>query len=427
MNKDAVLKLIGFWRQIALQPNLHARDIVDSIDLKTKEIIDIIGPRRSGKSSILKLLIQKIQNEGEWIYLNFEDPFFSSNNKPSDVENIINTYQASVNKDLKYLFFDEVQNIFEWERLVRKYRDAEKYKIFITGSSSKLLSGELATLLTGRHLSYIVSPLSFSEYLQFKNIKVETEMDIASNGDKLLNTFDKYLKYGGFPEVALNEDLNLLKNYYLDIVQKDIFNRYDVRDRETVEKMGVFLATNIANTVTIASLKKQYEISYETASLYLSYFKESLLFYNLPQFAYSLKFRQKAAQKIFFVDSGLAQAISLSYSQDFGRVLENTVFSELRRRNGEIYYFKGNNTETDFVVKNKDESLELVQVCWQIEDLKTKTREFKGLQEAMLKLKTNNAVLLTHEFEDEVELNGKKIEILPAWKWMLRPLIKKTK
>ena len=144
------------------------------------------------------------------------------------------------------------------------------------------------------------------------------------------------------------------------------------------------------------------------------------MFDDLPQFSYSLKFRQKAAKKIFSVDTGLAQAISLSFSEDFGRVLENAVFSELRRRGGQLYYFKGLKSETDFVIKNQDESLQLIQVCWQIDDFKTKARELGGLREAMRKFNTNRAVILTHELDDEIEIDGQQIAVVPTWKWMLK-------
>ncbi|MBI4226141.1 ATP-binding protein, partial [Candidatus Roizmanbacteria bacterium] len=248
-----LIKIIDFWEKTVFESDLIFRPIVDKLDSKSKEIVDIIGPRRSGKSSILNLLIKKL-GLSNFLFINFEDPYFVTHNEPQMIEELISVYKEYFSQDLKYLFFDEIHAVNHWESIVRKLRDGGNYKIFLTGSSSKLLSRELSTLLTGRHISYSILPLSFSEFLSFKKIKIEDKKDLILKEKTLLKNFDEYLLIGGFPEIVKTGNIALLKQYYFDIVQKDILMRYDVRQKNILEKMGIYLITNLSKTVSIESL-----------------------------------------------------------------------------------------------------------------------------------------------------------------------------
>lgn len=420
INNDLV-KIIEDWHKTVKVTPLFPRDLLRTIDTKTQEVVDIIGPRRSGKSFIFKLLILQIRDKGTWLYINFEDPYFVTHNDPQIIEQIIEVYKEYFSPSLTCLFFDEIQNIRNWETVIRKLRDTALYKIYITGSSSKLLSGELATVLSGRHLSYPLLPLSFREFLSFRNVHIVHKKDVLTKKQTLVRLFDEYLEYGGFPQVVLEKKHELLKQYYSDIVEKDIIKRHDVRQKTILEQMGLFLLSNSAKTISIESLKKTYDISYELASDYLEYFKEAFLVFELPQFSYSLKRQQKAYKKIFSVDTGLAGATSFRFSEDKGRMLENLVFLHLKRTFEAIYYYKtARGKECDFLVKQGRGPLIPIQVSWSINEEKTKRRELDALFETMDELKLSTGLLLTHDDSpDTITQGSKTIHQLPVYSWAL--------
>ena len=419
-NTEQLVKIIDFWRKTSVESDLFWRSIVNDIDCKNKEIIDIVGPRRSGKSTILKLLVKKLGLKNNYLFINFEDPYFVTHNQPEIIEELISTYEEYFNKKLEHLFFDEIQNILNWEKIVRKLRDIGRYKIFITGSSSKLLGAELSTLLTGRHLSYSVMPLSFIEFLSFKKIQVNSKKNLILKEKNILKNFDNYLLIGGFPEIVKTENISLLKQYYFDIVQKDIIMRYDVRQKDILEKIGIYLISNTSKIISVESLKTTFNLSYEAVSNYLEYFKEASLNFELFQFSYSLKNQFKTSKKNYSVDTGLANVVSFKFSEDKGRILELSVFLELKRRGVEIYYYRtNNNKEVDFFAKQKGAKNKLIQVCWDLTDEKTKKREINSLNKAMEELALDEGLILTYNIEDKVLIDKRKITILPTYKWML--------
>jgi len=414
-----LIKIIDFWKNTVFEGDLYDRPMVDTIDYKSREIVDIIGPRRSGKSSMLKLLIKKL-SLSNFLFINFEDPYFVTHNEPQVIEELIDVYKEYFSRTLKYLFFDEIHSINHWENAIRKLRDSGKYKIFVAGSSSKLLGKELSTLLTGRHISYEILPLSFSEFLSFKGIELKDKKDLVIKEKSILKNFDEHLSIGGFPEIVKTGNLALLKQYYFDIIQKDIVMRYDIRQKDILEKMGIYLITNLAKTVSIESLKNTFNLSFEAASDYLDYFKEAFLIYEVPQFSYSLKTQQKAQKKIYSVDSGLANTISFRFSEERGRLLEQCVFLELKRKGYRVYYYKTkNNKEVDFLARQQSRKKDLIQVCWDISDEDTKKRELDGLTQAMNELKLTNSLILTYNSDQEIQFENKTITAIPVFRWLI--------
>lgn len=415
-----MVKLIDFWHAAVLGGSLYPRALMKEIDLQSKEVIDLVGPRRSGKSSIFKLLIKNLPSGASWLYINFEDPFFVDANSPRIIEQLIDVYHGYFSKTLRYLFFDEIQNIKQWETAIRKLRDSGKYKVFVTGSSSKLLSGELASLLSGRHLSYQVWPLSFAEYLNFQGLPVLSQKDLILKETVLIKHFDAYLKEGGFPEAVLTHNQTLVRQYYEDIVQLDIVKRYAIREKEALEKMGIFLMSNSAKIVSVSSLKKLYNLSFAAAANYLSYFQEAFLCFTVPAFSYSLKTQQKSFKKIYVVDTGLAANVSFKFSEDKGRMLENIVFLGLKRWGRDIYYFKTANSEVDFLVIDKKGKKQLIQVAWDIEDAATRQRETKGLDQARKQAPNATGLILTYQTRTVVkDAEGKSVPVMPVWEWLL--------
>ena len=417
--KDAekIRDILNFWKREVLNSKLFPRDLASSLDINNPEVIDVTGVRRSGKSSVLKLIAKSLPDPDSWLYVNFEDPYFSGDNKASVLENIVEVYTRYFSEKLKYLFFDEIQNIDSWERTVRKYRDGTDYKIFITGSSSKLLSGELSTLLTGRHVSLSLMPLSFKEYLSFKGITVEGNKDLFMKSGELKRAFPEYLSYGGFPQVVLTDQRELLKSYYGDIVEKDIIGRYDVRDKNTLEKIGLFMMSNASKTLSPTSLKKMYSVSFAKAVKYIDYFKESMLCYELEQYSSSIKSRQRSLKKIYSVDTGLANIVSMSFSEDKGRLLENAVFLELKRMGKQAFYYKTPTCEVDFVIREGNHKEELVQACWDLSDPETKARELKALKKAAGDLKLNKATIVTLDQKETITHEGLEVDVVPAYEW----------
>lgn len=419
-NNEELVKIIDFWQKSAKIGELHEREIIEKINLKGKEVVDLVGPRRSGKSSVLKLIIRKLEREGNSLYINFEDPFFIANNEPGIIEELVSVFGEYFNSNLKYVFLDEVQAINQWEKAVRKLRDTEELKVFITGSSSKLLSGEMSTLLTGRHLSYRVLPLSFREFCSFRGIKAESKKDIIIHGRKLLKIFNEYAQTGGFPEVVLGGGQELLKSYFLDILQKDVIKRHEIRDKGALEKMAVFLISSSAKTISPESLKKGFGLSFSAASSYLAYLKDAFLVFELPQFFYSFKKQSRALKKIYAVDTGLASAVSFHFSEDKGRMLENMVFSALLGEENEIYYYKNSdNLEVDFLVKERNKIKELVQVAWSLKDPAARKREIRSLLAAMDDFGLKEGSILTYNESEIIQAEGKTISVQPAYKRML--------
>lgn len=421
METEKIIKVIDFWNEFSRSGNLKDRSVLDNINFKTKEITDIIGPRRCGKSSILKLVIKKLNLKNNYIFMNFEDPFFIENKKPLIIEELISVFQQYFNRQLDYLFFDEIQQIDQWEKAIRKLRDLGSYKIFITGSNSGLMESDLSTLLTGRHLSYKIFPLDFKEYLNFKNIRITGNKDLILNKQKILKQFDNFMQTGGFPEIVLTENMELARTYFYDILQKDIIRKYDIRQKLILERIALYMISNSSKIISIESLKNAYDISYELANSYLEYIKSAFLIFDISQFGYSVKKQQKSMKKYYSIDTGMLNAVSYSFSEDRGRILENMVFLALKNSKKQFYYYKTqNNTEIDFVVSENLKITELIQVCWDLSDLKTREREIKSLVYAMKELKLSNSKIITYEQEDEIKIDDKIIHVIPAYKWLLQ-------
>ncbi|MEX1112603.1 MAG: ATP-binding protein [Candidatus Andersenbacteria bacterium] len=422
MNKDELIRVIEFWQQSARQKHLHSRAAVVDIDTVSPEIVDLVGPRRSGKSSILKLLIQKLGLTDEYLFINFEDPFFIENNQASVIEQLVDVYREHFSKTLKYIFLDEVQEIQGWERAVRKLRDGTDYKVFITGSSSKLLSGELASALTGRHRSYSIFPLSFREYLTWRGVGADTPKDVAVSETQIAKLWQEFIKSGGFPEAVLQHSRELLQEYFFDIIERDVIARYNIREQSELQRMAVYMLTNATKLVSIASLKKAFGLSYRSVSTYLDYLTDAFLVFPLPQFSYSLKTQQKSLKKWYAVDTGMANAVAVRFSEDSGRQLENTVYIELMRHDNDLYYYKTKTKrEVDFVVVADQQVQQLIQVAWSIEDEKTRKRELTALFDAMKELNIDKGMLLTNSAETEnVREGSRQVSIMPAYRWALQ-------
>jgi predicted AAA+ superfamily ATPase len=362
---------------------LYQRDVfnylVKKLDLKHIQVLQ--GIRRSGKSTMFKLLINHLSQEidpQEILYINFDDPFFIPySNDATKLYEVIQTAQKLTQKKITYLFLDEIQAINGWERYVKSVYDSEEFKkIFITGSNSSLLNGDLATLLTGRYITQKVYPLSLQEILKINNIS--SYMELSSNIPKVLNIVDNMLQYGSFVEVYNNKEefrRDILSSYYDTILLKDCVSNNTIRDVKGFRELSFFIISNITSLFSYTSLAKAVNINDKSVKEYISYLEDSYLYDELKHFSYSLKEQNNSKKKIYCNDNGFV-SLSYSFSSNSGKLLENLVYTELVKNNFEIYFYN-KNFECDFIVK-KDNKVIAIQVCYELNAMNTK-REVKGL------------------------------------------------
>jgi len=378
----------------------------------------IAGIRRAGKSTFLRQIMQYFKKEG-FYYFNFEDErlidFYASD------FNVLYEIFIELYGDKKIFFFDEIQNVKNWERFVRRMSDAG-HKFFLTGSNASLLSRELGTRLTGRHIAQTLFPFSFSEYLAFKDFKRDRDefFDTKKRGI-IKGYFNDYLREGGMPEYLCYGEKEALKKVYNDILYRDIVARYDIRDVKALRELALYLASNLGSLFSYNGLKKFLGLgSANTAKAYVDYLENSFLFFSVEAYVTSLKKQIVANKKIYCADNGLADVVAFRFSEDRGKYLENLVFLELKRRKEEVYYYKTENgLEVDFLLKKGIKPTDLIQVCWNMEDKKTEKRELTGLLVAMEKFKLKKGLIITEDQEETRQVSGKSIQIIPAWKWLL--------
>ena len=370
------------------------RQLYNRIDFNSSHIIILSGIRRCGKST---LLLQIMKNQNSFYYFNFEDPR-AVNFELGDFEKLDAIFHEEFGENNTY-FFDEIQNIPEWERFVRRLQDNGK-KVFITGSNASLLSKELGTKLTGRHLTYELFPFSFYEMLNF------------SSSDPTIEAFTKYSQDGGFPEYLKFHNIEILHQLFRDIISRDIVARYLIREQRKMLELAIYLVTNSGNEFSYNRLKNLFQLgSVNTAISYISHLEDSYLLFTVPKFDYSYSKQRSHAKKIYSIDSGLIKANTASFTFDQGRILETIVFLELKRQNKNIYYFK-NNFECDFLIKENNKISRVYQVCYQLTDENVQ-RELSGLEHAMKRTEAKEGFILTFDQEDEI--NG--IPVIPVWRW----------
>lgn len=376
------------------------REALSEIDLSLPHALILSGVRRCGKSTLLHQLMSKTK---DYCYFNFEDTRIAGF-EVGDFQNLNEAFEGEYGKVNRY-FLDEIQNVEKWELFVRQMMDYRK-KFVITGSNASLLSLELGTRLTGRHLNLELFPFSFKEMLALTKKKPGAE------------AFDEYLNKGGFPEFLKFGDPDLLRELLNDVIARDVLVRHGLRESKTAREMALYLVTNAGKAFSYNGLKKTFNLgSVNTAISFVSYFEDAYLLFTVPKFDYSLKKQLVNPKKAYVIDNGLAQANSASFSKDSGRMLENAVFLHLRKNFGHIYYY-ADESECDFLVREKDRITQAIQVCRSLTRDNQK-RELDGLLEALDKFKLDKGLVITNDQEDELTVNGRTILVKPAWKWML--------
>jgi predicted AAA+ superfamily ATPase len=373
----------------------------------TKEFItSIIGARRVGKTYFLFNLINKIKDRKKVLYVDFDLPeFLDFDGK--DLKKLVNLHLQLFGK-LEYIFFDEIQNLKNWQRGLKEIYEEKKYFIFITGSSSKLLSKELATQLRGRTITYTLFPLSLREIFSIKNLPFPKDLISTSELNKILFEFNQYLEFGGYPQIFKEPDLKeqIVRDYKDLVLFRDIVERYQVKNIYVVKRFFEYLISAFTKEISIDRfynyLKSQnISLSKKTLYNYLEYFESSLFFHFLRSHR-----QRERIKKVYLNDIVFG-------NKEAGKKLENLVFIELRKKEEKIYYFK-NNFECDFVIPSR----KAFQAVWQITE-DNKKREIKGLIEAMKHFKIKKGLILTYNQEQEIKEEKYKIQVIPVWKWIL--------
>jgi len=394
--------------------NLYARNDLDKIieRLELKQIEAIQGIRRSGKSTMFKLLINHLSkkiNSKQILYINLDDPFFIPfTNDATKFHDMVERAEKLTGQKVKYLFLDEVQSINGWERYVKSAYDMELFeKIFITGSNATFLDGELAKLLTGRYLSTKIYPLSFKEILHINGI--ESYMEIVEQRAKVLGIVDNMMEYGSFVEIYKSKEQfrrDLIKSYYETILLKDCVSNNAIRDVKSFKELSYYLLSNMTSLYSYSSLAKAVAVTDVSTKEYLSYLEDSFLMQELKQFSFSLKEQNSSKKKIYLNDNGFMM-LNFRFSQNLGILFENLVYTELIKAGYEVYFYN-KNFECDFIVKKENQTI-AIQVCYELNE-RNRKREFNGLKK--LPFNVDEKVLLTY---NQAEDSHDRIKVIGFW------------
>ena len=380
-----------------------SRDQLEEIDSSTARFARIlVGVRRCGKSTLMQQFRKK---NGGGNYFNFEDPRISGF-QTEDFQKLLAALRDAYGESDTY-YFDEIQVVDKWECFVRQLLDSNK-QVMITGSNASLFGQKTGTKLTGRHLDTEVFPFNYKEMLRFSNEPARSQ------------SYEKYLERGGFPEYLKTGSAEVLQRLFDDILARDIIARKNIRNSTQLRELAIALISNIGKEFSYHSLKKTLEIpAVQSVIDYVSFLQDSFLLFAVQKFDYSYKKRLIGPKKIYAVDTGLVKNLSATFTEDNGRLLENAVYLELRKTHGaeSIFFYKGNK-ECDFIIREKNRVTQAIQVSYALESDNNK-RELDGLLEALEKFKLDNGLIITHDQEDALTINGKKITVKPAWKWMV--------
>ena len=399
-----------------------------------KKAFVCIGVRRSGKSTFFYQIMDDLLKHGIHIenilYINFFDDRLTElrtgENLNIITEAYFTLYPHKKSAEKIFCFFDEIQELQNWEPFIERLLRSENCEVFITGSSSKMLSKEIATEMRGRSITWELFPFSFREFLEYK----KTDYQILTSKNRLLiiNNFDEYFSIGGFPEVRNVPDkirTMIHQEYYKAILHRDIIERNDAIHPRAVMQAGYRMISSIATLYSINRMTEYlkslgYKVSKEFVSSCIQWFEDSYFIFSVMIFDLSIAKQNVNAKKAYCIDHSLVNSVSPRISQNKGLILENLVFCHLRRVSQRIFYYRTKKgKEVDFLWLNESDNPQLVQVCFSMKESQTRNRELKSLIEAMHELDIKNSIIITYHEEEEVKIDNRLIQIMPAWKYLL--------
>jgi predicted AAA+ superfamily ATPase len=364
-------------------------------DIQSHALV-VCGVRRCGKSTLLHQFA--LNSQKGFFYLNFDDvrlyDFTASDFAILDI--------AIGETGKRLLFFDEIQSAPQWELYIRQKLD-ENFQIIVTGSNAALLSGELGTKLTGRHITKELFPFSYQEYCSFTGQGAGVE------------SLQSYMVSGGFPEYLKSGNKDILSQLQIDILHRDIAVRYKIRDVASLKRLFIYLLSNAAQPVSPSKLTSVIGVRSPTTVLeYFSYFELSYLIHMVPMFSWSAKKQSLAPKKVYIVDLGIINTGSASFTDNRGALLENLVFNTLRIQTSDIFYFSAEDSECDFIVNPHSANLLCIQVCVTLTS-ENRSREINGLFSAMQFFDRKEGIIITLDTHDVIVSENKMIRVIPAW------------
>ncbi|ASJ12187.1 ATP-binding protein [Thermococcus thioreducens] len=424
--REDLAKVLVEWQE-TWTPELVERDFdVSLIPDKPRKVVTFAGCRRSGKTYLMFQLINELSKKApreEIFYINFEDERLEK--RTETLTELIPTIEELYGKkDGLYLFLDEIQNIPGWDSWVRRVHDSRRdVRLFLSGSSSKLSSREIPTSLRGRALTFEVFPLSFREFLRFKGFEVPENLDFSPKKPALLNLLREYLLYGGFPEVVLTSDVRvkrlIVMDYFNTVIALDVVERYSIRNPEELRAFIRLLLNSeyVSLSKTAKTMRSMgYSISKSTLASYLRYLEECYFAFPLEVYSPKVRLRMQHPRKIYFVDTSFLTFLSVKFSENMGRLMENAVFIELLRRRKEVNYALGKNWEVDFVLPEEET---LIQVSYDISGEETFNREVNALRKASREFGFKNVLLITWDVAGRVKGKDTTIEMTPLWRFLM--------
>ncbi|MBN2498885.1 MAG: ATP-binding protein [Deltaproteobacteria bacterium] len=406
-------------------PRRAAENILNLMD--APEILCLVGPRRAGKTTVLHQLAAARQAGGRSatsiLHVDFEEPLLAVDMGVKLLEDAYVSFREKVfPKGRALLLLDEIQHVPGWERWVRARNESEDVKIVVTGSSSALLGREFGTRLTGRHLSLPIWPLDFAEALRFRGLAIPAHPARTARPAAVVQALADHLRWGGFPEVVLAEDEQrksaLLKQYFDDLLFKDVALRHRIRDLVSLRALAVHLMSQSARLVSFQRLSRVFGVSLDMVRHYCQYLDEAFLIRLLPYYSLKAGERQRRPQKVHALDTGLRNAVALSGSPDLGHVAETAVFSELLKRgDADLHYWKGRG-EVDLLLRRGTRVHQLIQVAVEgLEREEVRRRELMALEEARKRFRKAESLLLCDRAPEGLEIEGARLEEL--WRFFL--------
>lgn len=395
--------------------------------LDHSQVLAISGMRRAGKSTVMRQLVHHLVKQGvpakDTLFINLEDPAFLEHQlDPSLLDRVVDSYtELARPSGIPHLFLDEIHNVTGWGNWARARVETGRAKIVISGSTSQLLESDLATALTGRNITETLWPTSFREFLRFRDLQWQDEMSLLAQGERVRQELVQYLRYGGLPEVVLAADDHLrsllLKQYFRDLLYRDVVRRHAVRDVGALERIAQHYLTNTANLSTYNRIKDLYGLAMDQVRSYTRYLEECYLIRQLPRFSTKLSTQARSPRKIYATDVGLRNAVCFRFSQDIGRLAETLVFNHLALDpEVQLFYF-ADKGECDFLVWRGDQPRAAIQVSYDPSDT-LPPREISSLLEAMTAAGLEQGLIITHGLSFERTEQGKAIRAEPLWRWL---------
>lgn len=442
MRKEEIIEVLSplnFWgkpQDTGFRRLHYLKKLKEFLEVKGV-VLSIIGVRRAGKTYLARQLLDlkcKDSPKEATLYVLLEDPKFEPYLNVKLLDQIYEAYRTYVYKEgASFIVLDEIQNVGLWEKWVRmRLEKKENVKIIITGSSSKLLSSELATVLTGRTLTLKVFPFDFREFLSFKKVDFKKEYEIMSRKEEIKRLLMEYITYGGFPQVVIEENPSLknqlLKEIFEGIIYRDIVFRHKIKDIYLVRVVAELVINNFSSLISATKLRNVLvkvlakKISPNSVVKILRSLEEAFLIFQLPIFSYKVKEHKLYPKKIYCIDSGLINTVTAKFTDNIGRIYENIVALYLikHKNKDNLFYWKSKEgLEVDFVVKQGLKIRQLIQVCYELSDEKVKKREINSLIKASNELKCKELLVITEDYEGKEKINNNKIVYKPLWKWLI--------